>query len=572
VRLFLAARATKFPRQSHFRALAEGWNAARIGGGGIYVPSGAKRWIGVAFGLTLAQAVASVSFPRGFALTTISDILFTLLLLGLLLAFAGNALRSQGRLRSVWILQAVGWAFWLADQCSWFLYDVVLRKPLPAMFAGDAVLFLAGVPMLAGLLLRPHLDPSHRSIRFGILDFLQLMLWWIYLYVYLVTCWQYVSANADLYNRNFDWLYLAEVLVLATVLVLLVRQSAGEWRRFYALFFGAVVYNYITVLAENRAIEANTYYNGSWYDTPFMASFAFFMIVAMRGRNPRPAQETAKDEGYVSTIASLAVLAVLSLPVIVAAAIFDRSVPADVARFRVLVTALALFVMAALVLVKQRRLHQELKRANQVLEEASMTDPLTGIRNRRFFSATAETDVAQTLRAFAEGRDRAARDLVFYLVDMDNFKEVNDLYGHCAGDCVLVATARRLESVMRDSDVLVRWGGEEFLIVSRFTDRREADALALRVLQIIRGEPFAVNPSQRISRTCSIGWAAFPWLEDNVDAMGHEDVLNLADRALSQAKQSGKDQAIGMTPALADANQMLAVRASYESLSPVVSA
>ncbi len=524
------------------------------------MPSESKRWIGFAFGLALAQAVASVTIPRGFALTTVSDIVFALLLLLLLIAFAQNAIRSRGRLRSVWLLQAVGWAFWLADQCSWFLYDVVLRKPLPEMFAGDVVLFLAGVPMLAGLLLRPHLEPSHRSMRFGVLDFLELMLWWIYLYVYLVICWQYVSPNADLYNRNFDWLYMAEVLVLAVVLAWSAKQSAGPWRRFYALFLGAVVLNYFTVLAENRAIEANTYYNGSWYDIPFIASFAYFMIVAMRGRNLRPAPETAKDEGYVSALASLAVLAVLSLPVIVVAGVFDKSVPPGVAHFRVLVTALTLFVMAALVLVKQRRLHQELKHANQVLEEASMTDPLTGVRNRRFFSATAEGDVAQTLRAFVEGRDRSTRDLVFYLIDMDNFKEVNDLYGHCAGDSVLVETARRLESVMRDSDVLVRWGGEEFLIVCRFTDRREADALALRVRQVIRAEPFRVSASLAIRRTCSIGWAAFPWLEDNVDAMGYEDVLNLADRALCQAKQAGKDQAIGMTPSQVDLDPMQSFR------------
>lgn len=535
------------------------------------MPPGSKRWIGLAFGLTLAQAVATVSIPRGFALTAVSDFLFAFQLLGLFGAFLGNAFRSQGRLRSVWILQAVGWALWFADQCCWFVYDVVLRKPLPEMFAGDAILFLAGVPMLAGLLLRPHLEPSRRSIRFGFLDFLQLVLWWIYFYVYLVTCWQYVSKNADLYNRNFDRLYLIEILVLAGVLAFLVKQSVGAWWRFYALFLGAALYNCLTVATENRAIEGGAYYNGSWYDIPFMASFAFFMIVAMRGRNLRPAAETAKDEAYVSALANLAVLAVLSLPVIVMAGIFDRSVPAEVARFRVLITALTLFVMAGLVLVKQRRLHQELRRTNQVLEEASMTDPLTGIRNRRFFSVTAETDVAQTLRAFADGRDRAARDLIFYLIDMDNFKEVNDFYGHCAGDCVLVETARRLESVMRDSDVLVRWGGEEFLIVSRFTDRREADALAFRILSTIRSEPFVLNLSQRIWRTCSIGWAAFPWLEDNVGAMGYEDVLNLADRALSHAKRAGKDQAIGMTPSLVDANQMLAFRPSTDSLVTAVS-
>ncbi len=531
------------------------------------MPSGSKRWIVAAFGLTLAQAVATVSVPRGFALTTISDILFANLLLLLLMAFARNAMDSSGRLRSVWILQAAGCCFWLADQCSWFVYDVVLRKPLPEMFAGDAVLFLAAVPMLAGLLLRPHLEPSHRSVRFGVLDFLGLMLWWIYSYVCLVICWQYVSPNAGLYNRNFDRLYMVEILVLALVLGLLAKQSTGPWRRFYALFLGAVLFNYVTVLAENRAIEANTYYNGSWYDTPFLESFACLVWVAMSGRNLKPQPEAAGDQRYSSWLSSLAALAVLSLPVIMVAEIAGPSQPPAIARFRVLITAVAMFVMATLVFVRQRRLHEELKRTNEVLEEASMTDPLTGVRNRRFFSATAASDVAQTLRAFAEGRDRSTRDLVFYLIDMDNFKEVNDLYGHGAGDCVLMEAAQRIRSMIRDSDVLVRWGGEEFLIVSRSTDRREADALALRVRQAIRAEPFRVSPSLAIRRTCSIGWAAFPWLEDNVDAMGYEDVLNLADRALNQAKLAGKDQAIGMTPLHVDSNPMLTLRAEPRAAS-----
>jgi len=132
---------------------------------------------------------------------------------------------------------------------------------------------------------------------------------------------------------------------------------------------------------------------------------------------------------------------------------------------------------------------------------------------------------------------------------MDNFKEVNDLYGHDAGDRLLVEAARRIGTAIRDSDVLLRWGGEEFLIMSRSTDRRQADALALRVMQAVRSESFQISATHWIRRTCSIGWAAFPWREENPGAMGYEDVLNMADRALGQAKKAGKDQAIGMAPA-----------------------
>lgn len=509
--------------------------------------SGSRLWIAVAVGLTAAQAAASALLPRGLALTAVSDTVCALLILALIVVFAGNAVSARGRLRWVWILQTVCWLFWLIDQGAWFIYDVILQKPMPEMFSADVVLFLAGVPMLAGLLLRPHLEPSQRSVRLGLLDFLQLMLWWIFFYVYLVESWEYVSVNPVLYNRNYDRLYLVETVVLVSVVAVLLRQSTGAWRRFYGYFLGAVFFNALAMIAENSAIEAKTYYGGSWYDITYVASFAVFLVVAIKGCNLTPTPETLEDRRYNSGMAGLAVIAVLSLPVIMVMAVLDRSEPAEVVRFRLLVTAITMMVMSALAVMKQRRLHQELKQTNRVLEEASMTDPLTGIKNRRYFSETIEADVAHVLRNRAEQQQPSKRDLIFYLIDLDNFKEVNDLYGHDAGDRVLVETARRIGSVVRDSDVLLRWGGEEFLIISRFTDRKEADAVALRVMHAVRSEPFAVGALHSLRRTCSIGWAAFPWLEDNVRAMDYEGVLNMADRALGQAKRAGKDQAIGMT-------------------------
>jgi diguanylate cyclase (GGDEF)-like protein len=509
---------------------------------------GAKFWPGVALTLTLAQIAASALLPRGFALTVASDLVEALVLIMLLAAFAQNAIASRGRLRSFWILQLACWALWLVDQSWWILYDIVLRKPVPAMFFGDVILFLAGVPMLGGLLLRPNLQQNKQSARLGTIDFLLLMLWWIYCYVVLVMCWKYVSANTALYNRNFDRLYQLQFLILMMVLGLLLRRSAGAWRSFYAFFFAGVLFHGLSVVAEYRAVDANLYYNGSWHDIPFVASLAFFLVVANKGRHLMPAAMTAEDEKYGSWMTGLAVVAVLSMPVVVVAVASDHAVPESVAHFRVLVTAATMFGLTALVFVKQRQLHEELQQSNLRLEEACMTDPLTGIRNRRSFFATIQNDVAQTIRAYRTEGDPFARDLVFYLIDLDNFKEVNDSFGHDSGDQVLVETVRRINSAIRDSDVLVRWGGEEFLIVSRHSNRKQADAVAMRVMQAVSGEPYLVNSTQKIRRTCSIGWAAFPWLEDNVNTMGYEAVLTMADRALGQAKRAGKDQAIGMTP------------------------
>jgi diguanylate cyclase (GGDEF)-like protein len=507
-----------------------------------------KVWIGIAVALTLTQVLASAALQRGLVLTAISDFAFALILLALVVAFAQNAMPARGRLRAFWIMQSVGWFMLLIDQLWWMLYDLVLRKALPTLFAGDVLLFLPGVMMLAGFLLQPHLEQSKRRARLGTLDFLLLMVWWVFFYVYLVTCWQYISPNEALYNANYDRLYMVEILAVVVVQCALLKRSTGVWRRFYGFYLCAVLFSYFSFAMENRAIELNAYFNGSWYDTPYVASFAVFMIVALRGRGLQLCRDAGDREKYGSWLEGLAILAVLSLPVIVLTAVLEGGVPLGIMHFRVLVTALAMFAMAALVFMKQKLLHVELKHANEVLEESSTTDPLTGIHNRRFFSATIERDVAQSVRAYAEGHDLSVSDLIFYLIDLDNFKRVNDRHGHDAGDRVLIEASRRISSAIRDSDLLVRWGGEEFLVVSRSADRREAAVLAERVLDAFRAKPFAVGTADQVQQTCSIGWAAFPWIEEDVEAMGFEGVLKYADRGLYRAKKSGKNQAVGMAP------------------------
>jgi diguanylate cyclase (GGDEF)-like protein len=439
---------------------------------------------------------------------------------------------------------------WLSDQAVRIGYDLFLRTKMPPMHPADALLFLAGAPMMAGLLLRPHREPSTRSARLGALDFFLLMLWWLYLYVSFVVCWQYISPNQDGYNRNFDILSWTETVLLTTVLTVFWFQSSGRWKRFYGGLWIAVVFNGVWFYVLNRAIELDTYYTGSWYDIPYSGSFAVYTLVALLGHGLTPEPETAADESYNSWMANLAMLGVLSLPIIALYALLDPHLPAQASRFRVLITLATMFLMAFLLFIQHRRLNRELLRTNVVLQEASLTDPLTGLRNRRYFSATIESDVSQTLRAYTDGHDHHIRDLVFYLIDADNFKEVNDRYGHDVGDKVLVEMARRLSSSIRHSDVLVRWGGEEFLVVSRYTDRSEAELLAQRVLSAIADMPFSMGVSGKaIERTCSVGWAAFPWFPANPSAVSYGEVLTLADRALNQAKQSGRNRAVGMMPA-----------------------
>jgi diguanylate cyclase (GGDEF)-like protein len=131
---------------------------------------------------------------------------------------------------------------------------------------------------------------------------------------------------------------------------------------------------------------------------------------------------------------------------------------------------------------------------------------------------------------------------------VDFFKEVNDLYGHPAGDRFLQLVAERLSRVVRKSDVLVRWGGEEFLIMSRSADPSGTPAFCDRILDVMGAEPFALSHGVHVRKTCSVGWAAFPWSRRAYEAVCAEEVIELADTALYRAKAGGRNQGIGILP------------------------
>ncbi|WP_426115754.1 diguanylate cyclase [Massilia sp. PWRC2] len=190
----------------------------------------------------------------------------------------------------------------------------------------------------------------------------------------------------------------------------------------------------------------------------------------------------------------------------------------------------------------------ELEKAYQALEEVSLTDQLTGLRNRRFFLQHVDTDVRLSLRSYDDAGRRAAgaaradaHDLVFFMVDLDHFKDVNDRFGHAAGDAVLVQMQERLREVFRESDYLVRWGGEEFLVLARATRRDEARAVAERIRRAVADRPFVLPDGAAIDKTCSIGFACFPFVPAAPRLLSWSEVVELADQALYLAKHGGRN-------------------------------
>ena len=192
-----------------------------------------------------------------------------------------------------------------------------------------------------------------------------------------------------------------------------------------------------------------------------------------------------------------------------------------------------------------------LEEKSEALAKASVTDPLTGLNNRRFLDQNMSTEVALANRRYhnlaPDKQSIKGADLIFFLIDIDHFKKVNDQYGHQAGDLVLIEITNRLKKIARDSDYLVRWGGEEFLFVVRETSRELAAKLAHRICQQVKQKPFVINKNTKLSLTCSIGFVPFPFCCHNPSETSWLDCIDIADKALYTAKNAGRDAWVGTT-------------------------
>jgi diguanylate cyclase (GGDEF)-like protein len=209
----------------------------------------------------------------------------------------------------------------------------------------------------------------------------------------------------------------------------------------------------------------------------------------------------------------------------------------------------------------QERTHElsqrqvDLERVNQELAQASITDALTGLANRRFLNEYIEKEVALLHRRYNRLTDGPITpellDLAFMMIDLDHFKAINDSAGHAAGDAVLRQVRDLLKSVSRNSDIIVRWGGDEFLLVARDLSGDRLSELAERIRVQVSKHVFEIGDGRVVRTTCSVGFACYPFFREQLDALSWEQVISVADRALYVAKASGRNAWVGFQPGLA---------------------
>jgi signal transduction histidine kinase len=270
-------------------------------------------------------AAMSLSLPRGNPrLVTFADLVQCVVPLvanaGLLL----NAGTPHWRRNIFWMLLALSCTLWMLGQFDWTYHEVYAHEAVPVIYSGDIVFFLKGIPIMAALALQPHRRRVEQQQRFGYLDFVLLLTWWTFLYVFVVFPWMYASPSEGQYNYNYDVVTHIQNLVIVGGLGWLWLRAKGAWRLVYAHLFGGATMYMLSSLTINVAISLSKYATGTLYDLPLISSFLWLGLaglVAFRNRaalevsdSEDEGSETDKPFGERTWASRLAMAAVISLP------------------------------------------------------------------------------------------------------------------------------------------------------------------------------------------------------------------------------------------------------------------
>jgi signal transduction histidine kinase len=314
--------------------------------------------------ILVIYTAASLSLHRGSpALSTFGNVVQCLIPL---LANAGlllNAGTPHWRRNAFWMLIALSCTLWMIGQFEWTYYELYLHKPLPSLYEGDVVFFLKGIPMMAALALRPHRKHGELNLRFGYLDFVLLLTWWTFLYVFIVLPWMYATPALAQYNYNFNVVTNVQNLIIVVGFGILWLRTRGAWRTVYANLFGAATLYMLISVTLDVAADMDEYYTGSLYDLPLISSFLWFGFAGVIAYQLRDKLDAPTDDYYASEADSdledrnvwasrLAMAAVISLPLFAIYTLrYGHESPA-VRDFRLMTTLVAAVPLALLIFLR----------------------------------------------------------------------------------------------------------------------------------------------------------------------------------------------------------------------------
>jgi diguanylate cyclase (GGDEF)-like protein len=219
----------------------------------------------------------------------------------------------------------------------------------------------------------------------------------------------------------------------------------------------------------------------------------------------------------------------------------------------ILATAFAIYAAAVVAIsLDQRSTRRHAIALALQLSDMVVRDTLTKLHNRRYLQEVMVVETARVTRDamdLEQGRElRPATAMGIFMMDLDLFKQVNDTHGHAAGDAVLKQAGEVLSRALRKSDILVRWGGEEFVAVIRVTHPDDVRMVGEKLRDAVESAEFALPDGKILNKTVSVGFSAMPFLHELTRLLSWEQVLSLADAALYVAKAEGRNRCIGVLP------------------------
>lgn len=273
-----------------------------------------------------------------------------------------NAGTPHWRRNLFWMLLALSCTLWMIGLFQWTYYEVYLHKSLPDQDPWDIVFFLRGIPIMAALALRPHLKRGELRLRFGYLDFILLLTWWTFLYVFFVLPWMYASPSLGQYNFTYNVVTNIQNTVAVVGLAILWLSTKGAWRLIYANLFGAVTLYMLSSVTIDVASDEGRYYTGSMYDVPLISSFLWFAFAGALAYINRVQLDAPSESSHDSDSDSaqgentwatrLAMAAVISLPLFAIYTLRFSHTSLAVRDFRLMTTLVASVPLSLLVFLR----------------------------------------------------------------------------------------------------------------------------------------------------------------------------------------------------------------------------
>ena len=320
--------------------------------------------LGVWLVVLALYAGVSLSVPRGsqtlVAFGNVIQCIVPLIANGGLLFNAGT---PYWRRNIFWMLIALSCTLWMFGQFQWTYYEVYRHKSLPALYPGDILFFLRGIPLMTALTLQPHRKSGEVHARLGYLDFSLLLTWWSYVYVFFVLPWIYATPSLPQYDHNFNLVAIIQNNVIVAGFIVLWLRSSGAWKTVYIHLLGASALYMLSALVIDVGTDTGDYYTGSLYDLPMISSFLWFAMAGLIAYWNRAQLDATQPEessypledsspGVHGWSSRLAMAAVISLPLLALYSLRADRVEPDVRDFRLVTTMVAALPLAGLIFVR----------------------------------------------------------------------------------------------------------------------------------------------------------------------------------------------------------------------------